>query len=473
MRADPSGTWGAAGTTTTDANGSYSFTRSESQGVYAYYAYFAGDTTTYSTSTSTTVNVTVGNLQESVISISATNLTPAVNQPYTLYGVLQNGVTGAFLVGQPIDLTIQSPSGAQVTMNTTTDANGSYTFTCNESAPGSYSCSVSFSNTPSGYLASGSMLVVTVGTLVPTALSLNVTNTNPGVNQSFTVSGYLTDINGTPLSGMGLYMDARLPTGAWAPMGNTTTDSNGYYAVTYNEQNPGQYYYEVIFLGDGTYARVTTAVEMAVGNLAPTTLTINASNITPAVNQSFTLSGNLTDANGNPFTGKEIDLYDTVVGLSTQQGGIIDTRYTDQNGSYSFVLNESTSGYHLYTVEFIGDQTYAYSLASVTLTVGTLAATNLTTTTSNANPAVNQSFTLSGNLTAGTTHIPGETITLMRADPSGQWTSAGTTTTDANGVYTFTRSESQAGAYWYYAYFAGDTTYSASSSYGVGVSVGV
>ena len=456
-------------TATTNANGQITLTQSfGSAGQRTYYAYFAGDTT-HTSATSAAVTVTVGSLQESVISIFASNYTPAVNQPYTIYGVLQNGVTGAFLAGQPVEVTIQSPSGAEVTLSTTTAANGSYTVTHSESAPGSYVCSVSFSNASSGYTASGSMIDVSVGNLVPTILSLNITKTNPGVGQSFTISGYLTDTNGKPLSGMGLYTDARLPTGAWAAMGTTTTDANGRYSITYNEQNPGQYYYEVIFWGDNTYTSVTTVVWVSVGNLTPTTVTIAANNNNPAVGQSFTLSGKLTDTKGNPLTGKEIDLYDPA-----DSGGIAGTRYTDQSGSYSFVVNESSSGYYLYTVEFMGDQTYAYTLASVTVTAGTLTPTTLTTTTSNANPAANQQFVLSGYLKDNATGTPisGATITLFRADPSGTWTTPATTTTAANGSFTLTRSESQAGAYWYYANFAGDSTHSSTSSYGVGVTVG-
>jgi len=48
---------------------------------------------------------------------------------------------------------------------------------------------------------------------------------------------------------------------------------------------------------------------------------------------------------------------------------IFQTRYTDQNGHYSFVLND-TSGKYLYTARFTGDQIYAYSQAQVNLVVG-------------------------------------------------------------------------------------------------------
>lgn len=84
--------------------------------------------------------------------------------------------------------------------------------------------------------------------------------------------------------------------------------------------------------------------------------------------------------------------------------------------------------------------------------------TTLTIATNNTAPVTNQSFTLSGMLTAGTTPLFGKTITLDRVDPSGTRTQVNTTTTTTtNGTYSFTRSESSQGTYSYYAVFAGDT----------------
>jgi hypothetical protein len=453
---DPSGNWSRLATTTTDANGTYTFTHSESsQGNYDYQALFAGDTTYGSSFAS--VRIGVGNLQKSVTSLLATNNTPAVNQTFTLYGFLQDGVSGAPLAGQPIILQITSPSGQNVSVGTTTDANGTYTFTRSESTQGTYVYQVEFWGN-SSYLASPpSMLEMNIGNPIPTTLSLNITNNNPDVNQSFTISGYLTDINGTKLSGRALTVWTRLPTGQMAPRGEPATDSNGYYSVTISEQNSGQYRYEVDFPGDGTYGQSANWVLVAIGTLQPTKISANTNVTNPGVSESYTLSGNLTDANGTPLSGKEVDLYQSVTGQLTQRESILQTRYTDQNGHYFFILNESTSSNYTYTARFCGDQIYAYSQATVRLTVGTLTPTTITLTTNNTTPAVNQSFTLSGTLTAGTTPLSGKPITLGRTDPSGNWNAANTTTTSTNGTYTFTCSESAQGVYTYQAEFLGDT----------------
>jgi protocatechuate 3,4-dioxygenase beta subunit len=370
LRAGPSGTWGAAGTTTTDANGSYTFTHSESQGVYWYYAYFAGDSS-YNTSTSPTVTVTVGTPQKSVISIFASNYNPAVNQPYTIYGVLQDGGTGAPLAGQPIKLTISlgqfGNAGAVVNMSTTASANGSYSFTTSSAAQGNYIPSVDFNTPSSGYLESSQMTWVEVGNLIPVALKLSITPTNPAVNQSFTMSGTLTDASGNRLPNEGLYIDCQIPDGSWHYRASITTDANGNYSWTYNggEQNPGQYYYEVVFFGTGTYSTQTTVQELAIGTLTPVTLTLKTNIANPAVGQSFTLSGKLTDANGNPLAGKEIDLYDSVI------GGILHTQYTSSTGTYSFQISMPAAGNDVrFSVESPGDTSHQYAITSVYMNIG-------------------------------------------------------------------------------------------------------
>jgi hypothetical protein len=321
------------------------------------------------TSASTTVTPSISSSQQSVITIFASTYNPAVNQSFTIYGALQNGVTGAPIPNQPVVVNVQSPLPLTDTrFNATTDANGNYTVTITEASQGDYPISVAFSNTSSGYLGSGSMLDVTVGNPIPVVLTLTITPANPAVNQKFTMSGKLTDINGNILPNTPLYIDCQIPDGTWWARANITTDSNGNYSWSYSEATQGQYYYEVTYWGNGTYGAATPTQELAIGTLSPVTLTLNTNIANPATGQSFTLSGKLTDANSNPLSGKEIDLYDTAVA-----GGISATKYTDQNGAYSFVLSENTSGYHLYHVEFIGDQTHADSIVSLTVPIGTTA----------------------------------------------------------------------------------------------------
>jgi hypothetical protein len=196
---------------------------------------------------------------------------------------------------------------------------------------------------------------------------------NPAVNQAFTMSGYLTDTNGNPLSGRDVSVDVRLPTGSWTLGPGATTDSNGHYSITTSEQAAGEYRYEVYFLGDGIHAGSGNWALVPIGTLQPTKISANTNVTTPTAGKTFTLSGYLTDANGAPLAGKEIQLYQYAA-AQPNPPDIFQTRYTDQNGHYSFVLN-CTSDKYMYTARFPGDQTYAYSDAVASLMAGTLTLT--------------------------------------------------------------------------------------------------
>ena len=375
-RTDQSDAYSEPYSTTTNANGAYTFTLSESEsGNYRYTTHFTGDATY--TRTIASLTLPVGDLQTSALSIVSSNNAPDVSQSFTLHGFLRDGVTGAPIAGQPVSLTIQTPLGTEVRVSTTTDTNGAYTFTLSESARGSYYYQFYFRGS-SSYYPSEIPLELNIGNPIPTTLSLIVSNSNPGVNQAFSISGYLKDENGTALSGKALRVEIVLPTGSVATVSdNTVTDSNGHYSVTTSEQAAGQYRLELHFMGDTTYAMSGTWALVAVGTLQPTKISLNSDVTSPKLGASHTLSGTLTDSNGKPLSGKEIDLYQYAAG-QINPPDIFQKRYTDSNGHYSFVITESTSGKYTYTARFVGDQTYAYSQAAVSLTVGALTPSTLT-----------------------------------------------------------------------------------------------
>jgi hypothetical protein len=98
-------------------------------------------------------------------------------------------------------------------------------------------------------------------------------------------------------------------------------------------------------------------------------------------------------------------------------------------------------------ISFLGSVTSVQALETTTITIAP----------SSNNPVANQPFTLSGTLKAGTTPLS-KSIVLYRVNTANQWTQVNTTTTDANGAYTFTRSDPP-GLCYYYAVFNGDATY--------------
>ena len=68
--------------------------------------------------------------------------------------------------------------------------------------------------------------------------------------------------------------------------------------------------------------------------------------------------------------------------------------------------------------------------------------TTLNITANATSVAVNQNFTLNGTLSAGTSGIPGATITLERSTDNATWDNVTSTTTSAPGNYQFGTNES-------------------------------
>lgn len=399
------------------------------------------------------------------IFLSKYNVT--VNEQFTVYGRLYDRVTYAPIPNQKVTLTVQSPLPLTYTDYTvTTDTNGDYTLTISEASQGTYPVYADFNNLSSGYNHVQAMTGVTVGNPLPVKITLTATPANPAPGQTFKLSGRVTDKDGVPFANLPLYIDCQEPNELWQFRAHITTDANGYYSWSYAEQQQGQYYYEVMFWGNGAYNTACTVVELPVGNLTATTLTMNKDIANPAPNQTFHLSGKLADSNGKAIVGGRIDLYNSVV------SNIIYTTYTGANGAYSFPISEPQGYYRYFTAEYIGDQTHLCSFASVNdITIGTLVPATVTIVASNYALTSGQAFALSGKLTAGGVGLAGETIYIMRFSPSGTWNEGGKTTTDANGAYSISLSEKQTGDYYYYAAFMGDLSHGYTSCSGIHVVV--
>jgi 5-hydroxyisourate hydrolase-like protein (transthyretin family) len=320
------------------------------------------------------------------------------------------------------------------------------------------------------------------------------------VKQSFSITGTLT-ANGAPLTKQTVSLQ-RLSGKTWIALTSTQTATTGSYSFSRTETTANTYQYRTTYAGSTSYASATSSTAAVTVKPATisTALTISASS-PDQVKQSFSISGQLT-ANGASLTKQTVSLQrlsgTTWTTLASQ---------TATSGTYSFSRTETTANTYKYRTTYAGSTTYASS-TSPTATVAVTAAdptptatptpdptatptttpsatptptatpsatptptptatptTTMTIAPSNTSPAVNQAFTLSGTLTSNGTPLSGKTIRLNVRDPSGNWSSwVNATTTDANGAYTFARSESASGAYLYQTFFAGDTSYAYSNA---------
>src|SRR5665647_2901117 len=188
----------------------------------------------------------------------------------------------------------------------------------------------------------------------------------------------------------------------------------------------------------------------------PTTITLASTSYNVYINESFTLFGTLTDANGIPLT-------DRPVALSDFNGDPIATLTTNDTGGFSYTISGfSEGGAYSYTVYYAGDARYSGAGAGwVAVSVHQFSSA-ITLASTSYNVYINESFTLFGTLTdENGTALTGRpvVITTSNGDPIA------TLTTNDTGGFSYTISGfSEGGGHWYSVSYAGDARYSGASA---------
>jgi len=191
-------------------------------------------------------------------------------------------------------------------------------------------------------------------------------------------------------------------------------------------------------------------------------LTASASPTTVSMKQNFTINGTLSTGTTS-IAGAAVTLQRSTNNAAWTNAT---TNVTDVNGNYQFSYNESAAGTYYYRAAYSGNATYG-SVTSNTVSVNVIkTATALTLTASNTTPAVNQSVTFTATLRSGGTPIP-KLITVYYYLNGVRYNYATAYTT-----LTFATKWTTPGVRTYYATFAGDSSYNASASSGVPISVG-
>ncbi|MEI7827071.1 MAG: Ig-like domain-containing protein, partial [Euryarchaeota archaeon] len=140
------------------------------------------------------------------------------------------------------------------------------------------------------------------------------------------------------------------------------------------------------------------------------------------------------------------------------------TKTTNANGQISLTQSFGSAGQRTYYATFAGDSSYAAKTSSVvTINVGSGSPTQVTLSPSTTTPTVNQQVTFTANLKSGTTSLANKPVTIYHYLNGVKYTDT-TKTTNANGQITLTQTFSSTGPRTYYATFAGDTSYAASTS---------
>jgi hypothetical protein len=466
LQLNESGTWTNVSTpTTTDTSGNYSFSLSEpTAGTYQFQTTYAG-VPNLMAATSNVVTVSMGTTQ---LSIAASVTTTEINTNFTISGTLLNNISG----GVPnANITLQSSTDNATWTNVTgatnvTSASGTYTFNQSEPTLNTYYFRTTYAGNTTLGSATSNVVNVTVNTST-TQLSIGAVPTTVPVNVNFTISGTLNDTSGTPIGPGATITLIHYTPGTANPVATTTTDSNGNYSFSLNESTPGTY------PTPGAYQFYTTyAGYMGIGpsssNYVYVTVTNVTTQLTAAANVStsntttnFTISGTLTTTNATtpgPIANATITLNGT-------------TTTTNSNGNYAFNESEPTLGTYHFRTTYAGNATDYYANATspvVTVQVGP--PTTLTAAANVTTAPVNTPFTISGTLSTQSGVLSGQSIALQ-SNSTGNWTTVNTTTTDSNGNYAFSVSESVNGTYQYQTTYAGTSSILPATSSEVSVTV--
>jgi 5-hydroxyisourate hydrolase-like protein (transthyretin family) len=452
-------TWSNVGTNVTIASGFYQFNQSEpTLNTYYFRTTYAGNTT-LGNATSNVVSVLVNTVGTTQLSIGAAPTTVPVNVNFTISGTL-NDTSGTPITGALV--TLENYTNSTPLATTTTDSNGNYSFSYNESALGTYGYNTAYAGYNNGAIASSvsSEVNVTV-TNVTTQLTATANVSTTTVNTNFAISGTLSTTNGTtpgPIANATIIFETY--PGA-ATINTTTTDASGHYAFNESEPTFGIYHYQTIYAGNTTdyYANATSPVVTVQVGL-PTNLTAVAAPPTVPVNTPFWINGTLSEnTSGSGISGQIVTLHSNSTGNWTT----LNTTTTNLSGNYSFSVSESVNGTYYYQTTYAGTSSILPATSNevtVTVTSGPLT-TTLTATPSVTSTTVNTTFTISGTLTTTSGGIANATITLNGTN----------TTTNSSGNYSFSLSESTPGTYQFQTTYAGNATYTNATSNTVRVTV--
>ncbi len=272
---------------------------------------------------------------------------------------------------------------------------------------------------------------LTVGKASPTigtTLSASSITAGNGVNDSATLSGATSGAGGsvtyTVYTDNGCTLNPEAA-GTETVTGGSVPNSN---LITFN--TAGSYYWQAVYSGDANNASATsvcTSEPLTVGKASPTIgTTLSASSITAGngVNDSATLSGATSGAGGSVtytvYTDNGCTLNPEAAGTETVTGGSVPN---------SNLITFNTAGSYYWQAVYSGDANNASATSVCT-------SEPLKVTSATLGDYVWNDANANGIQDSGESGIAGVTVTLY--DSTGK-NILSTTTTDANGLYHFTK----------------------------------
>ena len=359
------------------------------------------------------------------------------NTPYT--GRLTDKNTGEPIPEQTILLRMSREDGTSKTYTLKTDENGYFTYPQITLSLGTYYFTIIYQGTGVYESYQTDMFPVEVNTIKRQSQITGITDEIP--RGDYFTAKLIDYENQQPIPNQSVnILMAR--TGTSTPETKTytlTTDSDGFFKIQIN-LTEGTYSFTMTYNGNETYEGATESNHLI--TVIPNDKKSTYIDASDTVTQFTDYQGVLTDAQGNPIEGRNIEItmckgtecktYGT--GKVDSNGNVNTLITTNSNGSFTKYI-ELTPGTYTFTTEFKGDDNYAPSTKTHTVTV--LEKTKDTPSIIVDNE-VYQNDDITGRLlTSGGEGIIGRTLTILMSNIGSSENAPYTTsTTNENGTFT-------------------------------------
>ena len=446
-------------TNATNATGQITVTTSfGSPGQRTYYATFAGDSS-YQNSTSgvVTINVTTVTKMPTTLTLTESNSTPAVNQSVAFNATLSSN--GTALPSESVTIYHYLNNVRYNDTTNATNQSGQITVATSFGSPGQRTYYATFAGDSSYQASTSSVVTVNVTSVTKAATALTIAAPGSALTkQNFFVNGTLS-ASAVGIGNATITLQRSTNNATWSNVTTNVTNAMGGYQFSNNESAANTYYYRTAYDGNATYGNVTSSVVTVNVTKAANALTLTGSTTTPVVNQSVTFNATLTSS-GTPLPSENVTIYHYLNNVRYNDT----TNTTNATGQITVTTSFGSPGTRTYYATFAGDSSYQNSTSSVvTVNVTAKPQTSVTLTASTTTPTVNQSVTFNAALTSSGTPLPSENVTIYHYLNNVRYNDT-TNATNATGQITVTTSFGSPGTRTYYATFAGDSSYQATTS---------
>ena len=414
----------------TDSEGKFTYTfTANNPGIISIYAEL--DDEHYIANKSNTVNVT----NKVATTITLDEITNAkVNEETTITGTLTYG-DNVPVENQKVTITI----GEESFESDATDSEGKFTYTYTPTAPGKIAVSAKF-NANDYYLDSNE---ASINVTVTSATTLAFDELDEGFivkvgDGAVELNGTLKDANGNGVA------DKEIKFTVGEAESTVTTDSEGKFTYVFTPETIGENLITAVFDGDEVYSLSYGNITVTVK--ADTQITLEAITTPVNVGDKVTVTGKLTDVQGNALAGQNV---------SIKLGETTETAQTSDDGTFTYDYETTTVGVIPISAVFEDNGFYLGS-ASSSQDVVVVTSTKIVVDEITSPVTIGTNVEITGKLTdANDNPIAAQDITLYI---NGEAVNA-EITTDDQGIFTYSYLTTANGLYNVTAEYAGQDYY--------------